>query len=66
MVNYLIDITRTIWILAICPIYLFIVILFILWLLYYIRVNANELKHILLIRKVMTIIHENKIPMYNA
>jgi hypothetical protein len=66
LVNYLIDITRTIWILAICPIYLFIVILFILWLLYYIRVNANELKHILLIRKVMTIIHENKIPMYNA
>lgn len=66
LVNYLIDISRTIWILAICPVYLFIVIFFILWLLYYIRVNANELKHVLLIRKVMDIIHENKIPMYNA
>ena len=41
---YLIDLSRTIWILAICPIYLFLVLLFLLWLAYYIRINISELE----------------------
>jgi len=42
---YLIDISRTLWILAICPIYLFTVIVILFWLGYYIRVNVTELSN---------------------
>ena len=39
----LIDFSRTIWILAICPIYLFTVIVLLAWLAYYIQQNICEL-----------------------
>lgn len=40
---YLIDICRTVWILAICPLYLFIVFIFLFGLAYYIQNNVREL-----------------------
>jgi hypothetical protein len=64
VINYVIDIARTIWILTICPIYLIFVGIVILWILYYIRINSNELKQVLLIRKVMKIIDGNKVPYF--
>lgn len=41
---YLFDIASTIWILAICPIYLFTVVILLFWLAYYIRINMRELE----------------------
>lgn len=53
---YLFDIASTIWILAICPIFLFTVIIFLFWLAYYIRQNMHELedtnKHIAVMNKL--------------
>jgi hypothetical protein len=64
--NSLIDITRTIWILAICHSYLFFVGLVFLWLLYYIRANSKELQGVMLIRSVMRILHDKKVPFYTV
>ena len=41
---YLFDIASTIWILAICPIYLFTVVILLFWLAYHIRINMRELE----------------------
>ena len=53
---YLFDIASTIWILAICPIFLFTVIIILFWLAYYIRQNIHELedtnKHIAVMNKL--------------
>lgn len=57
---YLIDISRTAWILAICPIYLFIVVLLLLWLAYYIRINIKELEATSNTISIMSVLYKKR------
>lgn len=57
---YIIDIARTVWILIICPFYLPLVIIELIWTLWYIRQNVIELRDLRAITKLFYIYKERK------
>ena len=57
---YIIDIARSVWILIICPFYLPLVLLELIWIAWYIRQNGIELKKLRGITKVFYIYKETK------